>query len=180
LRRIGWPGVMAGVAVTIPLVLGLAILVGSVIDPYLYDLFAVEKPGGVTSFTGKAWNNYMMLSGAFYLAVLPVAVFVGGLVVGMMVRSAPGLNGVVSALVVMLVVLAWFLATVLPTVLDLIGDPRSEDLGNLFVMVMAICVDFPLVVLAGYVGERLGGYSLPSGRGARRRRARPGGPGTQA
>ena len=57
MSRIGWLGVMAGVAVTIPLVLALTILVGSVIDPYLYDLFAVEKPGGVTSFTGKSWNN---------------------------------------------------------------------------------------------------------------------------
>ena len=158
MSRIGWLGVMAGVAVTIPLVLALTILVGSVIDPYLYDLFAVEKPGGVTSFTGKSWNNYMMLSSAFYLAVLPVAVFVGGFVVGRMVRSAPGLNGVVSALVVMVVGLVWFLATVLPTVLDLISDPRSEDLGNLFVLVVAFCVDFPLVALASYVGGRLGGY----------------------
>jgi hypothetical protein len=52
----------------------------------------------------------------------------------------------------------WVLATVLPTVLDLISDPRSEDLGNLFVLVVAVCVDFPLVVLASYVGGRLGGY----------------------
>jgi hypothetical protein len=149
---------MAGVAVTLPLVLALTYFVGSVIDPYLYDLFAVEKPGGVTSFTGKVWNNYITLSSVLYLAVLPVAVLVGGLVVGRVVRSAPGLNGVVSTLVVMVAGLVWFLATVLPTVLDLISDPRSEDLGNLFVLVVAVCVDFPLVVLASYVGGRLGGY----------------------
>ena len=158
MSRIGWLGVIAGVAVTIALALALTYFVGSVIDPYLYSLFTVEKPGGVTSFTGRAWNNYMMLSSAVYLAVLPVAVFVGGLVVGRVVRSAPELNGVMSALVVMVAVLVWFVATVLPTVLDLISDPRSEDLGNLFALVVAFCVDFPLVVLASYVGGRLGGY----------------------
>jgi hypothetical protein len=54
--------VVVGVVVTLLLILVLEVLVVSPINSHLHGVFAVEEPGGVTSFTGRAWKTYTALS----------------------------------------------------------------------------------------------------------------------
>lgn len=175
LRRVEWVGVLLGGAATVLVVLLLEVFVVSPISSYLYGVFAVERPGGATSFTGRAWNTYVALSTSLVLVALPLAFFAGGLVVGRLVSSFPGLNGVAGAAGVVAAGFAWLLATALPGILDPINNPgdvytRSENLQMFLIWGTAFCAVSPFVVLAGFLGGRLGGQlkNRLVGRGPRR------------
>ena len=93
MRGVRWTGVVVGVAAAMLFVRLLVALVDSAIIPYLHGIFAVERPGGVTSFSGRNAALYDALSGLSLLSVFHLALFLGGLVVGGVVRSSPELNG---------------------------------------------------------------------------------------
>lgn len=132
------------------------------INLYLYDLFAVERAGGAASFTGGAWNTYMVLSTSLMLGALPVSFLLGGVSAGVVARSQPGISGLISAVAVVALGFAWLLATALPGLMDPISNPgevytRSENLQMLFLWGTAFCGVSPFALLAGYLGGRLGG-----------------------
>jgi hypothetical protein len=63
----------------------------------------------------------------------------------------------------------WYAGALVPWVFVTPGDPgeaytRSENVGNLLVVAMAFGAVFPIVVLAGYLGGRLGGRLLRGGQ----------------
>jgi hypothetical protein len=162
LRNVGVKGVAVGVAVTKLLVLLLETIVLPPINRYLYDLFAVERAGGAVSFTEGAWDGYVALSTALVLRALPVSFLLGGVSVGVMARSHPGVNGLASAAVVVAIGFAWLLATALPGLMNPISNPgevyaRSENLQMLFLWGAAFCIVSPLALLAGYLGGMVGG-----------------------
>src|SRR5829696_4527866 len=82
LSRIRWISVVIGVAATVLFwYLLIRFIVFSVIFPYLHGIFAVERPGGVTSFSGRNAALYDVLSGLSLLSTFPLALFLGGLLV---------------------------------------------------------------------------------------------------
>ena len=97
-RRIRWVSVFFGVAA--------AMLFEVLLFPYLHGVFAVERPGGVTSFSGRNAALYDTLSLLSLLSSFPLGVFLGGLVVGGVVRWPPGLHGALSGALVATVALA--------------------------------------------------------------------------
>ena len=167
LRNVGVKGVAVGVAVTTLLVLLFETIVLPPINRYIYDLFAVERAGGVVSFTGGAWNSYMALSTALMLGALPVSFLLGGMSAGLAARSRPGASGLASALVVVALGFGWLLVTALPVLADPISNPgelytRAENLQMLFLWGTAFCAVSPFALIAGYLGGRVGGHG--SGR----------------
>ncbi len=162
LRNVGFVGVAVGVAVTTLLVLLLETIVLPPINLYLYDLSAVERAGGAVSFTGGAWNTYMVLSTSLMLGALPVSFLLGGVSAGMVARSRPGISGLASAVVVVALGFALLLATALPWLMEPISNPgdvytRSENLQMLFLWGTAFCAVSPFALLVGYLGGRVGG-----------------------
>ena len=162
LRNVRVADVAAGVVVTTLLIMLLETLVLPPINLYLYDLFAVERAGGAVSFTGRAWNSYMVLSTSLMLGALPVSFFVGGVSAGVMARSRPGFSGLASAIAVVVIGFVWLLATALPGLMDPISNPgevytRSENLQMLFLWGTAFCAVSPFALLAGYLGGKVGG-----------------------
>ncbi|QIN82522.1 hypothetical protein GBA63_07620 [Rubrobacter tropicus] len=162
LRNVGLVSVAVGVAVTTLLALLLETIVLPPINLFMYDLFAVERAGGAVSFTGDAWNAYMVLSTSLMLGALPVSFLLGGVSAGVVARSRPAINGLTSAAVVVALGFAWLLATALPSLMDPISNPgevytRSENLQMLFLWGTAFCAVTPFALLAGYLGGRFGG-----------------------
>lgn len=155
--RMRWVGVVAGVAATMLFVRLLIRFVGAVIIPYLHGIFAVERPGGVTSFSGRNSALYEALSGLSLLSTFPLALFLGGLVVGGAVRSSPGLNAAVSGAVVAAVGLAWSLANTLALLMNPVSDTPFDDAEKFLILTVGLCVLSPIAVVAAYLGARLGG-----------------------
>ena len=155
--RIWWTGIGVGVAAAMLFVWLLVGLVFSVIFPFLHGIFAVERPGGVTSFSGRNAALYDILSLLSLLSTFPLALFLGSLVVGGVVRSSPGLNGAVSGAVVAAVGLAWSSANTIAILLDPVSDTPLDDAEKFLVLTIGLCVATPIAILAGYLGGRLGG-----------------------
>ena len=71
----------------------------------------------------------------------------------------------------------WFVAALVPSIWEPINNPGeiytvSDNLGNLLTLTAMFCAVLPFVVLAGYLGAKLGGCLR---NGPRDRRAtRPG------
>ena len=161
MRDVRWTGMVVGVVATMLFARLLVALVDSAIIPYLHGIFAVERPGGVTSFSGRNAALYDALSGLSLLSVFPLALFRGGLVVGAVVRSSPGLNGALSGAVVAAVGLAWWsanaIALFLNTTSDTTSDTPFDDAEKFLIVTVALCVFSPIAILAGYLGGKLGG-----------------------
>jgi hypothetical protein len=155
--RIRWVGIILGVAAAMLFVWLLVALVDSVIIPYLHGIFAVERPGGVTSFSGRNAILYDILTLLALLSTFPLALFLGGLVVGGVVRSLPGLHGALSGAVVAAVGLAWSSANTLAILLDPVSDTPFDDAEKFLILTVGLCVLSPIAILAGFLGGRLGG-----------------------
>ena len=155
--RIRWAGVVVGTGAAVLFVRLLHRFVFSVIIPYLHGIFAVERPGGVTSFSGTNAALYDILSLLSLLSTFPLALFLGGLVVGLVVRSSPGLHGALSGAAVAAVGLAWSSANTLAMLLNPVSDTPLDDAEKFLVLAMGLCVLSPIAILAGFLGGRLGG-----------------------
>lgn len=157
MRGVRWTGALVGVVATMLFARLLVALVDSAIIPYLHGIFAVERPGGVTSFSGRNAALYDALSGLSLLSVFPLALFRGGLVVGAVVRSSPGLNGALSGAVVAAVGLAWSSANTIALLSNTTSDTPFDDAEKFLIVTVALCVFSPIAILAGYLGGKLGG-----------------------
>ncbi len=156
--RIRWAGVAVGLAAaSLFNYLLTRYVVFAVIFPYLHGIFAVERPGGVTSFTGRNAALYDALSLLSLLATFPIALFLGGLVVGVVVSSSPGLNGAMGGAAAAVVGLAWSLANALVLLLDPVSYTPFDDAEKFLILTVALCVVSPIAILMGYLGGRLGG-----------------------
>ena len=155
--RIWWTGIGVGVAAAMLFVWLLVGLVFSVIFPFLHGIFAVERPGGVTSFSGRNAALYDILSLLSLLFTFPLALFLGSLVVGGVVRSSPGLNGAVSGAVIAAVGLAWSSANTIALLSDTTSDTPFDDAEKFLMVAVALCIFSPIAILAGYLGGKLGG-----------------------
>ena len=157
MRGVRWTGVVVGVAATMLFVRVLIALVDSAIIPSLHGIFAVEGPGGVTSFSGRNVALYDALSGLSLLSAFPLALFLGGLVVGGVVRSSPGLNGALSGAAVAAVGLAWSSASTIALLLNTTSDTPFDDAEKFLIVTVALCIFSPIAISAGYLGGKLGG-----------------------
>ncbi len=157
MRGVRWTGVVVGVAAAMLFVRLLVALVDSVIIPYLHSILAVERPGGVTSFSGRHAALYDALSGLSLLSAFPLALFLGGLVVGGVVRSSPELNGALSGAAVAAVGLAWSSANTIALLSDTTSDTPFDDAEKFLMVAVALCVFSPIAIVAGYLGGKLGG-----------------------
>ena len=155
--RIRWAGVVVGVGAAVLFVRLLDRFVFLVIIPYLHDIFAVERPGGVTSFSGTNAALYDILSLLFLLSTFPLGMLLGGLVVGLVVRLSPGLNGALSGAAVAAFGLAWSSANTLAILLNPVSDTPLDDAEKFLVLTVGLCVLSPIAILAGFLGGRLGG-----------------------
>ncbi len=161
LDRIHWLAVVVGSVATILLAFLLTMLIFTVVDPFLYDLFAIENSEERVAFTGRGWSAYTNLSLLLHLLAVLLAFFSGGTVAGRVGSSSPRLNGVMVALVAIGVGLIWMLVTFLPVLLSTLSESgnahtRAENLGNLAAWAFAFCVTAPLSLLASYFGGKLG------------------------
>jgi hypothetical protein len=153
--RIRWVSVILGVAATLLFeALLTRFVVYSVIFPYLNDIF--EGPGGL-AMNARILVLYDALSLLSLLSTFPLALFLGGLVVGGVVRSSPGLHGALSGAVVAAVGLAGSSANTLALLLNPTSDTPFDDAEKLLILTVGLCVASPVAILAGYLGGRLGG-----------------------
>lgn len=98
LAHVRWRAVIWGSATAILLVISLTILVGAVVNSFLYDLFAERNSGEGVAFTGRGWSTYTNLSLLLHLLAMILGFFVGGAVAGRVVPSSPGFNSAGVAL----------------------------------------------------------------------------------
>lgn len=162
LRSVSWLGVVTGAVVAALLADLLADVVALPMSSHLYEIFESEAPGDVTVFTSRAWYAYEALSALISLSCLMLAFCVGGFVAGTMAFSLPGVHGAVAAAATAIIGFLWIVWGLLPWAFIQSSNPgdlytRSENLGNLMVLVAVFCVVFPLAVLTGYLGGKLGG-----------------------
>ena len=147
-----------GVTVMTPLALGLTLFVFSVVDSRLYRAFIAEGPGT----TAREQALFDALSGASHLVAALLASFLGGLLVGRVIAASPGTNGAVGAAVAGVSVFAWFVGPLVSWIWEPISNPgesytRSDNVGTLLVVSVVFCGILPFIVLAGYLGGKLGG-----------------------
>jgi hypothetical protein len=89
---------------------------------------------------------------------LPLGVFLGGFVVGGVVRwPPPGLHGALSGALVAAVALAWSSASTIAILMDPVSDTPLDDAERFLVLAVGLCVLSPIAILAGYLGGKLGG-----------------------
>ena len=157
MRGVRWAGVIVGVAAAMLFVRLLVRLVYSAVIPFLHGILAVERPGGVTSFSGRNAILYDVLVGLALLSAFPLGLFLGGLVAGGVVRLSPGLNGALSGAVVTAVGLAWSSTNTIALLLNTTSDTPFDDAEKFFVVTVALCFASPIAILAGYLGGKLGG-----------------------
>lgn len=162
LRRIRCWNVMLGIWATILFAVLLTAFVASPINSHLYGVFQVERPGGAGSFTGRAWDTYVLFSTSLQVFAMLLALFLGGIVVGGSGSSSPGLNGATTAALLVAIVLACLLGSALVSLLDPVDNPgevytQAENLQMSLVFVTASCVILPFATLVGYIGGTLGG-----------------------
>ncbi len=156
--RIRWAGIVVGVAATMLFMyLLLYLVVFSVIMPYLYRTFIAEGPG-VSAREDALFNT--LSTGSLLIAVL-LAFLLGGIPVGWVVGAFPGFNGALSTAVTAFGGLALFAVPILPWIWEPISNPgeaatRSENLYNLLEVGVMFCLVLPFIVLAGYLGGKLG------------------------
>ncbi len=153
LGRIRWVSLVVGVMATsaafwLLLVFGLPIL------PGLYPEGAIP--------TGLAWYVHLVRATAPPLTFLLLTFFLGGLAAGRAASTSPGLNGAVGAAITAFGGFAWFVGPLVPWIRVPISNPgevftRSDNVGNLITLSVVFCAVLPFVVLAGYLGGRLGG-----------------------
>lgn len=156
--RIRWLGVVVGVAATCVAFWLLFFVVGLPLLPNFY-------PEGVELPTGLAWYVHVVSATLPSLASWLLAFVVGGLVVGVVVSGFAGMNGALSAAATAFGGFAWFvgpaIASTIPWLWEPISNPgevytRADTLSTLIEISVVFCVVFPLLVLAGYVGGRVG------------------------
>ncbi len=87
--------------------------------------------------------------------------------VGVAVRSSPGLNGAVSGAVVVAVELAWASANTLVLILNPVSDTPLDDAEKFLIVTVALCVVSPIAVFMGFLGGRVGGHLRRSGAAPR-------------
>lgn len=91
------------------------------------------------------------------LSAFPLALFLGGFVVGGVVRSSPGLNGALSGAVVAAAGLAWSSANTIALLLNTTSDTPFDDAEKFLIVTVALGVFSLIAILAGYLGGKLGG-----------------------
>ena len=170
LRRLRLVGVVAGIVATSVMFWLFFFIVRLPLFPNLYPEGAIP--------TGFAWWVHVVAATIPPLISLLLTFFLGGLVVGGVTSASPGTNGVAGAALIAFGGFLWFVAPLVPSLWEPISNPGevytvSENLGNLLTLTTVFCAVLPTVVLAGYLGARLGGRlrTAPRGRPARRSRA---------
>lgn len=146
-----------GVAVMAPLTLGFTLLVFSVIDSRLYRAFIAEGAGT----TAREQALFDGLSGASHLIAVLLAPFLGGLLVGRVVDAFAGTTAAISAAVAAVGLFAWFFGPLVPWIWEPISNlgeayTRSDNIDNLIIVSVVFCAILPFVMLAGYLGGKLG------------------------
>ena len=157
LRRIRWVGLVVGIAAMFLFTLLLNYSVFVMIHPYLYDTYIAEG-AGVTAREDALFNA---LTGLSNLIATLLAFLLGGLVVGVLASAFAGLNGALSAAVAAFGGFALLVGPIVPWIWEPISNPgevytRADNLNNLLELSVIFCAVLPFVVLAGYVGGRLG------------------------
>lgn len=151
--RLRLPGIIAGAAVTL-LLLFLILVFGS-------RYFPNPAPEGVLLVGPAHWLR-VAASVLVPLACLVFACVVGGAVAGRLARGFPGLNGASGAVLGVFGGFLWFVWGLIPWVFVRPSNPgevftRSDNVGTLLFLTMALCVALPFVALGGLVGGRRGG-----------------------
>ena len=156
--RIRWLGVVVGVAATCVAFWMLFFAMGLPLLPtYLSE--GVELP------TGLAWYAHVVSVTVPPLASWLLAFALGGLVVGVVVPAFSGLNGALGAATTLFGGFAWFVGPALVSAVPWLWEPvsnpgeiytRADTLSKLIEISVVFCAVFPLIVLAGYVGGRVG------------------------
>lgn len=154
MRRLRLVGVVAGIVATYVANRLLSLIVRVPFFPNLY-------PEGVIP-TGFAWYVHVASATIPSLMVLFSTFFLGGMASGGVASASPGTNGAVGAALIAFGVFIWTVAPLVPSMWEPISNPGevytvSENLGNLLTLTIMFCAVLPLVVLAGYLGARLGG-----------------------
>jgi hypothetical protein len=154
LRRLRLVGIFAGIVATSAAFWLLFLVVGLPLFPNLY-------PEGVIP-TGFAWYVHAALATIPPLLSLLLTFFHGGLVAGGVTSASPGLNGMAGAALMAFGGFIWFVAPLVPSMWEPISNPGevytvSDNVGTLLTLTAMFCAVLPFLVLAGYLGARLGG-----------------------
>lgn len=138
----------------------LAPLLGAVVTFLLNGAFSILIFQGEL-FGGTYWTYSTNFLRVVLLTSLPLAAHLaGGLASGALALSSPGSSGALSAILSALVAVVRALGGLLYFyVLNPSPDvvPFSEDMGLLSMIAVLFAAYFPLTVLTGYLGGRLGG-----------------------
>ncbi len=107
--------------------------------------------------------RFIILGALRVLLSLFAIFFLGSVVTGAVVSAYPGLNGVVSAVATQMGTFLWYAGGLIPWIFVAPTNPgeaytRDENVGTLLLVAVAFCAVFPVVVLAGYLGGRLGSH----------------------
>ena len=153
-RHLGLVGVVAGI-VTTSTAFWLLFVVGGL--PFFPNLY----PEGALP-TGFAWYVHVIWAIIPPLFSLLLTFFLGGLVTGGVTSASPGPNGAVGAALLASGSFIWFVAPIVPSMWEPISNPGeaftgTDNLGNLFELTIMFYTVLPFIVLAGYLGARLGG-----------------------
>lgn len=147
-------GVIAGIVTTSAAFWLLFVVVGLPFFPNLYPEGAIP--------TGFAWYVHVVSATIPPVFSLLLTFFLGGLVAGGVTSASPGPNGAAGAALLASGSFIWFVAPLVPSMWEPVSNPGeaftiSDNLGNLLVLTIMFCAVLPFVVLAGYLGARLGG-----------------------
>jgi uncharacterized membrane protein len=161
MSHIRWIGVILGSVATVVLALALLAFVSLVLEPFVSSLTGTVPVDGVTSTTVAEERIRGLLMGVSVISALLLAFLVGGLVVGRFATSHAGLNGAVMGVVILAIPFVWLLGSIVIVLLNPAGSPgevitRSESLRMLVAAFVVYSVFFPIIVLAGFLGGRVG------------------------
>ena len=151
-RRMYWPSIAVGVATT----LALLVLVLIFLSRFLPE----PMPEGV-DLSGPVWVARVVLSASVALGAFLLAFILGSFVAGLLVSPSPGLGGAISALLAATGGFVWYTFDLMVWIF-VVPDgaaeayTRNDNLGTLEVLLTGFAFVLPFIVLAGYLGGRLG------------------------
>jgi hypothetical protein len=155
MRHVRWRGVILGTVV--------ALLVGLFlpqVTPDFYAMIAYEQSvRGTSVMTTESQTAALEVWLLVLVATWSLAYLIGGAAAGAVSGSYPGFNGVMTVLLGVVAGAAWVSWTVLELYLGgtFEGKAGDESLGLFYVWAIVFLISLPVIVLAGFLGGRLGG-----------------------